>query len=421
MNDRIFISYRREDSSGFAGRLYDRLANHFGRERIFMDVDTIQPGLDFVSAIESAVSKSEVQIVIIGSDWLNATDAAGNRRLDNPEDFIRIEIAAALKQNARVIPVLVERTTMPLFSDLPDDLKPLTRRHAIEISHTRFSSDVQRLIQTLELALEQIEAGRKAEVQPSGTGKAGTKKIPPKKTATEPSSKKKDEAKHIEEEKNEKELPDTKSTEGQRITVVSERPLWVPVLVSATGWSIAEIIKNIAYRALYEIAVHSDVRAISWTIYGIVGAWIIGKNIQPLVQGFERRQLFIITASWALGGIIYLIFISILDRYLASMIGWFFFIAYGSFVTGVVLRRLISAFQWKQVFIITISWTLGAAISIFISETGFFRYYMSSIIRGIITGGIGGGVMFWLIYRTKNRLRRQVVFTSFKAGDFCKQ
>ena len=91
----IFISYRREDSAGYAGRLYDRLAGHFGADRVFMDVEGIEPGVDFVDAIESAVASCEVLIVIIGNEWL-AADAAGKRRLDDPKDFVRIETAAAL-------------------------------------------------------------------------------------------------------------------------------------------------------------------------------------------------------------------------------------------------------------------------------------------------------------------------------------
>lgn len=177
MSKRIFISYRREDSRGSAGRLYDQLAAYFGRDRIFMDVDTIQPGLDFVDAIEVAVRETDVLIVVIGSAWLNALDASGNRRLDNPEDFVRLEIATALNQNIRVIPVLVEGAMMPRSTDLPDDLKPLARRNAIEISHTRFHSDTQRLIQALELTLEQIEADRIRKVKRSNAEKLAAEKI----------------------------------------------------------------------------------------------------------------------------------------------------------------------------------------------------------------------------------------------------
>jgi len=150
---RIFISYRRDDSAGYAGRLYDRLSERFGQGQIFMDIDTIEPGLDFVEVIEKAVGSCGVLIALIGRQWLTITDATGHRRLDNPEDFVRLEIATALDRNIRVIPVLVRGATMPRSTDLPDALKKLARRNALEISDTRFHYDVDRLIETLEKVL----------------------------------------------------------------------------------------------------------------------------------------------------------------------------------------------------------------------------------------------------------------------------
>ena len=139
MNKKIFISYRREDSQGVTGRLYDRLENRFGRDRIFMDVDTIQPGMDFVNAIENAINASDVVLVMIGPNWATSVDAEGKRRLENPADFVRVEVATALARNVRVIPVLVSNASMPNPNDLPSDLKSLVRRNAIEISHTSLS------------------------------------------------------------------------------------------------------------------------------------------------------------------------------------------------------------------------------------------------------------------------------------------
>ncbi len=163
MSSHIFISYRREDSHGSAGRLYDLLVSHFGRERIFMDVDAIQPGLDFINVIDAAVSKADVFIAVIGPAWLDAKDQTGKRRLDNPEDFVRLEIAAALRRDIRVIPLLFEGAQMPRSIDLPDDLKALSRRNAIEISHSRFHSDAQRLINSLELFFKQAEDDEKRQ------------------------------------------------------------------------------------------------------------------------------------------------------------------------------------------------------------------------------------------------------------------
>jgi hypothetical protein len=150
----LFISYRREDSSGYAGRLYDRLSGYFGQDRIFMDIDSIEPGDDFVTVIEDAVSSCKALIAVIGRGWL--TDRLGNKRhLDNPYDFVRLEISVALSRNIRVIPVLVQNATIPLPESLPEILRPLVRRQALEISDSRWNYDVNRLISILERELNQ--------------------------------------------------------------------------------------------------------------------------------------------------------------------------------------------------------------------------------------------------------------------------
>ena len=154
---RIFISYRRADSAGYAGRIYDRLAAHFGKESIFMDVDTIEAGLDFVDVLENAVQSCNVLVVLIGRQWLNIRDEEGKQRLDNPQDFVRIEVAAALTRGIRVIPVLVDGTSMPNSDQLPDNLKHLARRNAVLVNHYSFHTDANRLIEHLELALKAAE------------------------------------------------------------------------------------------------------------------------------------------------------------------------------------------------------------------------------------------------------------------------
>jgi len=167
---KIFIGYRREDSAGHSGRLFDKLSEHFGKDHVFMDVAGIEPGVDFVEAIEKAVGSSDAFIVVIGKQWLSITDADGRRRLDNPEDFIRLEIAAALRRNIRVIPVLVQGATAPSSGNLPEDLKKLSRLHAHEISDHRWDFDVGTLIETLEKVLKKEvtkdEEKKENEVQP---------------------------------------------------------------------------------------------------------------------------------------------------------------------------------------------------------------------------------------------------------------
>lgn len=146
----IFISYRRDDSAGHAGHLHDELTDHFGRDTVFMDIDAIEAGEDFVEAIEDAVGSCDVLLAVIGSRWLTSADADGTRRIDKPDDFVHLEIAAALERDIRVVPVLVQNATMPAASDLPESLAKLTRRNAIELSNARWEYDLGRLIAVLE-------------------------------------------------------------------------------------------------------------------------------------------------------------------------------------------------------------------------------------------------------------------------------
>ncbi len=166
MSGRILINYRREDSLGSAGRLYDRMVDHLSREQVFMDVDAIEPGVDFVEVIEHAIKNCDVFLAVIGPNWLTVTDDEGKRRLDNPNDFVRLEIAAALERGIRIIPVLVKGATMPRSIELPDNLKPLARRNALEISHTRFDTDADRLVRAIERAFHQLEISEKATEEP---------------------------------------------------------------------------------------------------------------------------------------------------------------------------------------------------------------------------------------------------------------
>jgi TIR domain len=161
MSGQIFISYRREESRWSVRSMYDRLATHFDRKQIFMDVDTLKPGVDFVDAIEKSVGSCDLLIAVIGACWVTVTDEQGRRRLDNSEDFVRREIATALRREIRVIPVLVDGAVMPRQNDLPDDLKPLVRRNALPVSDTRFDDDCQRLVTAIEQVFEVASAERR--------------------------------------------------------------------------------------------------------------------------------------------------------------------------------------------------------------------------------------------------------------------
>ncbi|GAB5080797.1 toll/interleukin-1 receptor domain-containing protein [Arthrobacter sp. AD-310] len=153
---RIFISYRREETAYPAGWLYDRLADRYGNGQVFKDVDSIQLGDDFVEAITRAVGSCDVVLVLIGDEWLTITDEQGRRRLDDPDDFVRLEIQAALTRNVRVIPILVDRATMPRPEELPDSLAKLVRRQALEFSPARFEFDTSRLFKVLDGTLAEV-------------------------------------------------------------------------------------------------------------------------------------------------------------------------------------------------------------------------------------------------------------------------
>ena len=160
---KIFLSYRREDSAGHAGRLYDHLARQFGETNVFMDVDALEPGIDFVATLEKTLAECDVLLAIIGPRWVSITDRAGTPRLSIEDDFVRLEIETALRRNIRTIPVLVEAAEMPLRDQVPESLSALLRRHAIELTNSRWAYDVRRLIETLE----RLQASAAQQVAPS--------------------------------------------------------------------------------------------------------------------------------------------------------------------------------------------------------------------------------------------------------------
>jgi hypothetical protein len=150
MAAKVFISYRRADSAGSAGRVMDRLDRELGRDLVFMDVDAIPLGTNFSKVLHEEVAKCGVLLAVIGPNWLDARDEHGKRRLDNPNDFVRIEIAAALQRNIPVIPILLDGARIPKADELPEDLKELALRNGIEIRHASFQDDMNRLIRGLK-------------------------------------------------------------------------------------------------------------------------------------------------------------------------------------------------------------------------------------------------------------------------------
>jgi len=159
LHGRVFISYRREETAFPAGWLFDRLAERYGRDQVFKDVDSIQLGDDFVEKITDAVASCRVLLALIGDRWITITDEEGRRRLDDPDDFVRLEIEAALKRNVRVIPILVQGARLPRVDELPPSLAKLVRLQALELS-PRF--EIGRLLSVLD---SKLPAGSPRQVQ----------------------------------------------------------------------------------------------------------------------------------------------------------------------------------------------------------------------------------------------------------------
>jgi hypothetical protein len=146
---KVFLSYRRGDSADAAGRLADRLVHDLGKDTIFMDVDGIPLGVDFVKRLTAEVASCDVLLAVIGPRWLEIRDDKGNRRLDNPNDFVRVEISAALERDIPLIPILLNGTQIPSADDLPSNLTGLSVRNGLEVRHSSFHSDLDRLVRQL--------------------------------------------------------------------------------------------------------------------------------------------------------------------------------------------------------------------------------------------------------------------------------
>jgi TIR domain-containing protein len=219
MAGNIFINYRRGDDPGFTQALYSRLEQVFPPERLFMDVDNIAPGLDFVQVLNDQVARCDVLVAVIGKNWLGAADETGERRLDNPEDFVRVEIESALAQKKRVIPVLVNDARMPRSTELPESLRPFARCNAVRLTHERFRADTQSLIKALEQVLIEADAaGRTNEENVRRESKA----------------KEEAEAERLRQERHERSRRRTTKPAGEGTSFVD----WIAGLPSKTSWAV---------------------------------------------------------------------------------------------------------------------------------------------------------------------------------------
>ena len=166
MAAKVFISYRREDSAGHAGRVHDRLVREFGSGLLFMDVDGIPLGVNFVKVLQEEVAKCSVLLAVMGHEWLNVRDEDGRRRLDNPDDFVRVEIAAALQRDIPVIPIMLEGTKVPKANQLPNDLQGLALRNGLGVRHSSFHTDMDILIRGLKGRLTEANEQRVQSLTP---------------------------------------------------------------------------------------------------------------------------------------------------------------------------------------------------------------------------------------------------------------
>jgi hypothetical protein len=184
---RLFVSYRHDDVPAYSGRLADRLVSRFGEDGVFLDIDAIDPGLDFRVVLRQAIEACDVVLVVIGPGWLEAREPDGSRRLDQPNDYVRLEIEAALDRDIRIIPVLVEGAQMPTANQLPDELVPLCYRNAVEMGkhfHTEAAALIVKLERIEQAKLKDasaptpvVEAGEAATASPPHRG-AGTATLP---------------------------------------------------------------------------------------------------------------------------------------------------------------------------------------------------------------------------------------------------
>ena len=252
----IFINYRKDDSSWNALALYNELQKYFSKEQIFKDFNTILPGDDFVISIDNALRKCDVLIVVIGKTWLNMKGTNGVRRLDDPDDFVRLEISTALSRNIQVIPVLFDDVPMPRPDELPENMRTLYRRQFVEIDSKRFEDDVRKLAEAIKKVLpdgiirvppEQSYSGNYS--QPSSQQKTGNTTFPP------PMAK-----------------PDNNLIWAILSTILCCLPLGIVAIISATK------VDNLWNSGQHSQAVIEAKKAKSWAIYAAIAAvvcWVI--------------------------------------------------------------------------------------------------------------------------------------------------
>ena len=170
----VFLSYRRDDAGPYARLLQLLLSQRVPDALVFMDLDSIEPGLDFAEVIEEALNSCAVLVALIGRQWATVTDEDGARRLDNPDDYVRFEVTTALERGVRVIPVLIDGARALRRQDLPEELHKLARLNAAKLSFDRYRDDADRLLDLIQRVLAEVgeepETGRERELPARDAG-----------------------------------------------------------------------------------------------------------------------------------------------------------------------------------------------------------------------------------------------------------
>jgi hypothetical protein len=246
----IFINYRKDDSSWNALALYNELQKYFTKDQIFKDFNTILPGDDFVVSIDNALRKCDVLIVVIGKSWLDMKDVTGRRRLDDPDDFVRLEVATALSRNIQVIPVLFDDVPMPRSEQLPQNMSLLYRRQFVEIDSKRFEDDVRKLAEAIKKVLP--DGIIRVPPDPNYAGNMGNQRVGGSSSALPPRSK-----------------PDNNLVWAILSTVLCCLPLGIVSIISATK------VDNLWNNGQHEAAMAEAKKAKNWAIYAVIGAVVL--------------------------------------------------------------------------------------------------------------------------------------------------
>ena len=434
----IFINYRREDSAGYAISLHDRLAAHFGAQQIFMDIDNIEPGEDFVEVINQKVGLCKVLLVLIGRNWATCTDESGKRRLDNPEDFVRLEIDAALRRKILVIPALVGGAKPLNSRDVPTELQLLCRRNAIELSDTRFYQDVERLIGTIDkvlanlpvqsanaedketviIAVEEKLQADTAEHQRSKEEEAAARQLESERQQKSDQQwqeqlKQEVAKKQRQAEKQEQRLAREKKAQDEAAKEQANHFHLEPAESTPKpanqqeSWKTKPLIFGYTLKLTLLIAFGW---AVGWAVEldagfavgGTVGGLVTGYALRLAEPSFRWRQITLVAIGWAVGeavdGAVSGALIGTVDKAVVwafgGFVGGFVGGAVGGMVTGYALHLAEPSFRWRQITLVAVGWAVSAAVGGAVSAAvgGAFGNVVGSTVTGAVGAAVGGAV-----------------------------